>query len=156
MTDVQDTSAELRQRVEKQRFMMLTSADESGALESRPMTVQRFDGWSLWFITQRGNDVAQQSDGSYVNLSAMDGGIQISLSGTGRLSSDVDEKRDLWNRLNEAYAGDAEDPENVILVVDVDRGAYWDSGNAIARVAGLAKAAVSGEPPEGEHGEASV
>lgn len=150
-----DDTKKLQDLFEKQRFVMLTTSEGSGRLVSRPMTVQERDGWTVRFITQAGNDAATQSDGQQVNLAVADGGTYLSLSGTGRVENDLAKKQELWNRLNEAYAGDAEDPENVILEVTVDSGEYWDAGNPIVRVAGLA-AAVIGKRPAGDHGEADV
>lgn len=146
-----DPSQQLRELVEGARFVMLTSTDEAGVLVSRPVTVQEVDGWTVKFIAQQSNDVVAQSSGREVNLSFTDGGSYVSLSGTGSVTADVQEKRDLWNRLNEAYAGEPDDPDNVILAVTAHRGEYWESGNIVSRVVGLAKAAATGEAPGGEH-----
>lgn len=156
MNDQKNTREELRKKVEGQRFFMLTSVAEDGALVSRPMTAQEFDGWTLRFITQASNDVVAESDGKQVNLAAMDGGTYVSLSGSGNVSTSVEDKKELWGRLNEAYAGDAEDPENVVLNIEVSEGTYWDGGNLISRVIGLAKAAITGDAPDGEHGTTKV
>lgn len=155
MTD-ENTARELEKRIDGQRFVMLTTLSAEGALVSRPMTVQERDGWTFRFITQRDNDVVAESEGKDVNLAVMDGGTFVSLSGTGTVTTDVAQKRALWDRLNEAYAGDADDPANVILDITVSGGEYWDGGNPVARVLGLAKAAVTGEAPEGQHGTATV
>lgn len=152
MTDHDEARDALRERVEGQRFMMLTTRTAQGTLTSRPMTVQELDGWTLRFITQESNAVTSESEGQQVNLAVMDGGTYLSLSGTGHVSRDVQKKRELWDRLTEAYGGEPEDPDNVILDVVVDEGEYWDGGNPIARVVGLAKAAITGERPSGEHG----
>ena len=44
----------------------------------------------------------------------------------------------------------------MILEVTVEGGEFWDSGNAVARVVGIAKAAVTGEATEGKHGDVVV
>lgn len=141
----------LHERIEGQRFVMLTTATTEGTLTSRPMTVQELDGWTLRFIAQDSNAVVAESEGKPVSLSIMDGGNYVSLSGTGQVSRDLEKKRQLWSRLEEAYAGEPEDPDNVILDVVVDEGEYWDGGNPVARVVGLAKAALTGERPSGKH-----
>lgn len=156
MTDDATTTEELRKRIAGQRFVMLATNDDSGSIVSRPMTVQELDGWTFRFIAQQDNDVVTQSEGRPVNLAVMDGGTYVSLTGTGRVSRDVEEKRALWGRLNEAYAGEPEDPANVILEVTATGGEYWDGGNPVARVLGLAKAAITGDAPEGKHGTASL
>ena len=146
----------LHERIEGQRFVMLATATAEGTLTSRPMTVQEVDGWTLRFIAQDSNAVVAESEGKPVSLSIMDGGNYVSLSGTGHVSRDVEKKRELWSRLEEAYAGEPEDPDNVILDVVVDEGEYWDGGNPVARVVGLAKAALTGERPSGKHAAVDI
>ncbi len=144
---------ELRKLVAGQRFAMLTTVADDGSLVSRPMTIQENDDWVFRFITQESNEVTAQAEGQQVNLSIMDGGTYLSFSGTGSVDRDLQAKRELWDRLTQAYAGEPEDPENVILDVTVRTGEYWDGGNPVMRVLGLAKAAVTGDPPaSGEHG----
>lgn len=148
---------QLRKLVTGQRFAMLTSLSDNGSLVSRPMTIQETDDWVFRFITQESNEVTAQSEGQQVNLAIMDGGTYISLSGTGSVSRDVTAKRELWDRLTEAYAGEPEDPENVILDVTVSSGEYWDGGNPVVQVLGLAKAAITGEAARtGEHGSVDI
>lgn len=151
MTDQSNDTAALRDLLDKVRFVMLTTIEaEGGALVSRPMTVQEVDErWVVRFICQADNKVAAEADGHQVNLASMDGTRYVSLSGTGRVERDLAKKRELWDRLTEAYAGDAEDPNNVILEVQLAGAEYWDGGNPIVQLAGLAKAALTGERPEG-------
>lgn len=139
--------------VKNQRFVMFTTRSTEGKLVSRPMTIAERENDLFRFVTQDDNDVATQSDGQQVNLSIMDGSIYVSMSGTGRIARSVAKKQELWNRIQEAYAGDAEDPSNVILEVTVETAEYWDGVNQVAALLGLAKAAVTGERPnDGEHG----
>lgn len=156
MDETIDPADALHSRLEGCRFVMLTTVDDHGVLEGRPMTVQALEGWTLRFIAQENNDVVTLSEGKSVGITVMDGGNYLALSGTGSVSRSVAEKQELWNRLNEAYAGDADDPDNVILDVTVDSGAYWDAGNPVARILGLAKAALTGEAPDGRHGEVEL
>ena len=156
MTTPEEHAKTLAEKARKERFYMLASRAEGGALESRPMTVQEVDGWSFRFIAQASDDVIVQSDGEQVNLSVMNGGTYVSLSGVGSVSRDVPKKIELWGRLNEAYAGEPEDPDNVILTIEVHSGAYWDAGSPVTRVLGLAKAALTGEAPSGASGSAAV
>lgn len=139
--------------VKNQRFVMFTTRSANGKLVSRPMTIAEREDDVFRFVTQDGNDVSTESDGQQVNLSIMDGSSYVSMSGTGRIERSVAKKQELWNRIQEAYAGDAKDPSNVILEVNVETAEYWDGGNQVAQLLGLAKAAVTGERPDrGEHG----
>lgn len=136
-----------------QRFVMFTTRSTDGVLTSRPMTIAEREDSVFRFITQGDNDVATEADGQQVNLSIMDGSSYVSMAGTGRVERDLAKKQELWNRIQEAYAGDAEDPNNVILEVTVDSAEYWDGGNQVSTLIGLAKAAVTGERPnDGVHG----
>ena len=74
------------------------------------MTVQEVEGPVLRFVTQADNDVARDGGGKKVSLALVDGGTFASLSGTGHVEADLAKKRELWNRINDAYAGDVEDP----------------------------------------------
>lgn len=155
--DNQQTPAEhldnFNDLVKNQRFVMFTTRSADGALVSRPMTIAEREDDVFRFVTQDDNDVSTESEGQQVNLSIMDGSAYVSMSGTGRLERSVAKKQELWNRIQEAYAGDAEDPSNVILEVTVETAEYWDGGSQVATLLGLAKAAVTGERPDGgEHG----
>lgn len=143
---------ELADLVDKQRFAMFTTLAPGGTLLSRPMTVQERVGWTLRFIAQADNAVTQQAEGQQVNLAFAAGNTYISLSGTCRVERDVALKQELWNRLNEAYAGEPEDPNNIVLEVMVSSGEYWDGGNPVSDLFGLAKAVITGQAPTGEHG----
>ena len=145
----------LENLLKENRFAMLTSVDERGRLVSRPMTVQdRSEDWTLFFVTQRDTDVAQQSDGKQVNLAIVGKGTFVSISGTGHVVNDEAKKKELWNVFNEAYTeGGAENPDNVILAVDAESAEYWDSPNAVANLVGVLKAAATGTRPDGGENE---
>ena len=144
----------VRDMMRQLRTVMLVTSTASGDLVSRPMSIQEADDdWIVRFICQRDNDVATQSDGRPVNLASMDGARYLSLSGTGHVETDPAKKQELWDRITEAYAGRPDDPDNVILEVSISSAEYWDGGNRVARLVGLAKAAVTGDRPEGgRHG----
>lgn len=148
----QDTEREVAELLKGHRFVMLTTL-AGDALVSRPMTVQEVEGRSVRFICQDDNAVTAQSEGKPVNLSVMDGTTYISLEGTGSVERDIAKKKELWDRITEAYAGEPEDPGNVILEITVSGGEYWDGGSSVAQLLGLARAAVTGDRPAGgEHG----
>ena len=142
--------------VKNQRFVMFTTRSAEGKLVSRPMTISERANDLFRFVTQDDNDVTRQSDAEQVNLAVMNGGTYLSLSGTARIERDLAKKQELWNRLTEAYAGEAEDPNNIIIEVTAQTGEYWDAGNPIVRVIGLAKAAITGDAPSGDHGTAHL
>lgn len=146
----------LHRLVEGQRFTMFTTTSPDGRLVSRPMTVQEMDGWLVRFIAQDDSQVTVDSEGRQVNLAFIDGATFVSLSGVGSVDRDVTKKRELWDRLTEAYAGEPDDPANVIVEVQVHAGEFWEGGNPVSRIAGLAKAVVTGQAPDGGHGSVEL
>ncbi len=149
-----DREHTLGQLLDDIRFAMLTTMDDQGRLVSRPMTMQdRDEDWVLYFVTQRGNPVAFQSDGKQVNLAFAGKGAYVSVSGTGSILNDEAKKQELWDAFNEAYTqGGPENPDNVILAVDADTAEYWDTPHGAATLLGVLKAnLLGGRPAEGEN-----
>ncbi|MEL4505992.1 pyridoxamine 5'-phosphate oxidase family protein [Luteococcus sp. H138] len=156
MTTQADHVSKVRDIADSARFAMLTTKDATGALVSRPMTVQEIgDDFTVLFITQRETDVAQQADGSQVNLAFQDGMDFVSIAGRGELRDDRAKLEELWNAANEAFAeGGPEDPSNVILAVRGDTAQFWDSPSKPALAVGLVKSALGrgGRPDGGDSG----
>lgn len=148
-----EKSQDLAEILKGKRFVMYTTVADGGALVSRPMTIQEVEGDTVRFIAQDDNAVTKQSEGKQLNLAIMDGSTYVSLTGSGGVERDLQKKKELWDRLTEAYAGEPEDPNNIILEVTVTGGEYWEGGNPVVELFGLAKAAVTGKRPDsGEHG----
>ena len=140
------------------KFCMLTSLDSEGVLHSRPMTLQEaaFDG-TLWFFAGLHTGVSRETaERSQVNVSFSDPGDHqfVSASGRARLVQDPVKKQALWSPTYKMwFPGGVDDPELVLLAVDVESAEYWDSSNGmVTALFGMIKALVSGESaPIGEH-----
>ncbi len=137
------------------RFVLLTTRDASGALSSRPMTVQQteFDS-TLWFFASRSADfVAEFQRDAEVNVACMDASDSFYLSVSGRASivNDPARARSLWGVMNDAwFPGGPTDPDLALLRVDVERAELWQSDtNRMVQFLRIAKAAATGTPPEG-------
>lgn len=151
--------ATVRRIVEKARFAMLTTVNEQGALEARPMTPQEVgDDFTVLFITTRSSGPAQQADGKPVNLAFADGMDFVSLSGVGEMRDDLAKKKELWNTADDAFAeGGPENPDNVILAVRCESAQYWDSPAAPVALFGMLKSALGkGDPKIGESGTVEI
>lgn len=140
------------------RTCMFTTLGADGALESRPMTTQGkrgdFDG-SLYFVTQRSQDVAQQVEANpRVNLGFAGSGDWVSVQGRARISDDRAMLEKLWSAADDAFTtGGPQNPENVLLVVEPEAAQYWDSPAAPVMLFSMLKAKVTGdEPREGNSG----
>ena len=140
------------------KFAMLTTAEDDGSLRSRPMATQQaeFDG-SLWFFTSTTTaKVGEINRDRHVNVSFADPDKQVyvSASGPGSVVRDRKKAEQLWNPLYKAFFPNGlDDPDLVLLRVDVEIAEYWDSpGGSLARAFRFIKAAATHDPGAmGEH-----
>jgi len=146
-------------RLNKIRFVLLTTRDSSGRLSSRPMTLQQseFDS-TLWFFASRSTDfVDDLQRHAAVNVSCMDAddSFYLSISGRATVVDDPARARSLWSAMNEAWFPQGPtDPDLALLRVDVERAEVWKSDtNRMVQMLRIAKAAAFGTPPRdvGEH-----
>jgi len=65
---------------------------------------------------------------------------------------------ELWNTFAEAWLpGGPDNPEAVLLRVDVDQGEYWDTpGGKVASLLSLAKIRLKGDTYDAEHGQVTT
>jgi len=130
---------------------MLTTVDTEGCLRSRPMQTQQaeFDG-DLWFFTGRDTHKTDEvSRDNHVNLSYAEPGDNryVSVSGTASLVSDQAKIKELWNPLLKAwFPKGVDDPNIVLLKVEVDKAEYWDAPSSkVVQIVGFMKALATGE-----------
>lgn len=148
----------LGELVEKARFEMITTSALDGSLENRPMTIQEFADGVIRFITKRDAVVVQQGDNRQVNVAIAGKSSWVSVSGQGRMVTDPELKKRLWDAGNDIFAdGGPDDPENVVFEVRPDSASYWDSPGAVSTILGMIKAKVTGEKPSvGEQQEVDL
>lgn len=101
-------------------------------LRARPMGIVQkdFDG-TLWFFTSRSSEKVTELDQdnevcvTFANPDAMD---YVSMSGTVSVSTDRNKIEELWNLPTAAfYPQGKDDPDLVLLRIDVEHAEYWDS-----------------------------
>ncbi len=151
--------ASLWKKIRPVKFAMLTCRDTSGDLTSRPMTTvqDQFDG-ALWFFCSRAAPViaALDRDGA-VNLTYAEpkDDLYVSLSGMASIDTHRERREQLWNVMVQAwFPGGIDDPDLLLLRVDVHAAEYWDVQESKAvQLFKLTRAIVSGERPSqlGEH-----
>lgn len=137
--------------VKEERTCMFTSTKADGTIWSRPMAVQAVDDdGTVWFLTfADAEKVSQLAERPEVNLAFASASTWVSASGTGRLVDDLAKKKELWNPFAEAwFEREPEDPDVVLLRVDVTGGEYWDGPHGPARLFGMVKALVARERPD--------
>ncbi len=155
----QDKHADVWDRIKDIRYAMLTTQDADGSLTARPMTTvqKQFDG-SLWFFTSRTSPsaiaIAKQAEVGvqYVDTHA---DVYVSLSGEAMIERDRVRMEGLWSPMVKAwFPGGLDDPDLVMLRVDVYKAEYWDvKESKPVQLFKMARAAVTGNPPLdlGEH-----
>lgn len=139
---------------------MLTTIGPDGALRSVPMARQEVEpSADLWFITARDTrhveDIAARP---HVALTFSGRSSWVAVEGRAQIVDDTAKLRDLWTTFAEAWLpGGPEDPNAVLLRVDVTGGEYWDSpGGRVASLLSLLKTKVTGDTYEADHGTTSL
>ena len=132
-------------------FTMMTTIDDNGELQSRPMSTQKteFDG-SVWFFTyENTHKIEHIKSNRHVNLaySAPDQQTYVSLKGTAQMLKDRRKMEELWSPELKAWFPDELETEGITLIkVAVETAEYWDSTSSmVAHAIGLVKSVVTGE-----------
>ncbi len=131
------------------RFCMLTTIDAGGTFFSRPMTSQQIDDDGVvWFIAARDSRKVEQIGANpHASVTMTGDGSWVSLSGQASVVDDLDQLRELWSTMAEAWLpGGPEDPNAVLVRVDVEGAEYWSSPDSrVATVISLVKSKLTGE-----------
>ena len=138
---------------------MLTTFGPRGP-RSVPMARQEVEpSAELWFITVKDAEhtraVAAEPQVS-LTFSARDSWVAV--YGRAAVVDDRDKLAELWNTFAEAWLpGGPEDPNAVLLRVDVEHGEYWDTpGGKVASLLSFAKTKLTGDTYDSEHGQVDV
>lgn len=164
MSESENTSQDHRKHLDKlieltkdSRFCMLTTVDADGTLISRPMTRQDVDvDLELWFIATRDSrKVAQLRANPSVSVTVATDTSWVSLAGHAEVIDDLGKLKELWNTFAEAWLPEGpEDPNAILLRVDVHGAEYWDNpGGRIATAFSFVKSKVTGQPYDGGENE---
>jgi general stress protein 26 len=126
----------LRELIKDVDIAMLTTATEEG-LVSRPMKTQEveFDG-DLWFFTKKETDKYDEIlNNQDVNVAYV-GKSYVSVRGRAEIVEDLNKKKELWSKVYEKIMQTSYDDPNVILIkVNVEAAEYWEVGNFIKKIA---------------------
>lgn len=132
-------------------FTMMTTIDETGNLQSRPMSTQKteFDGDVYFFTYEDTNKVRHIAANPRINLaySAPDQQTYVSLKGAAQTSRDRQKMEELWSPELRAWFPDGLDTPGIILIkVAVETAEYWDSrSSVVAHAIGLVKSTITGK-----------
>lgn len=145
------------------RFCMLSHRHTDGTLHSHPLTTQNKDlgeDGCLYFFVSRSSEVGQrlQQDGN-VNLAYanVEKDTWVSVTGTARISEDMQKKKELFNVMAKAwFPGGVDDPNLELVEVKIEEAEYWNvKENKLLQLLKMGKAAATGTRPKGmgEHAE---
>jgi general stress protein 26 len=154
MTDTDDQQ-KLVDLMNDMPIAMLTTFGTEGP-RSVPMARQEVDpGAEMWFIAARDTQhvrAIQQEPRVALTFSSRDAWVAV--SGTASVVDDVALLKELWNTFAEAWLpGGPEDPNAVLLRVDVTQGEYWDTpGGKVASLLSFVKTKLTGDTFDADHG----
>jgi general stress protein 26 len=145
------------ERFSKARFVMLTTHDEDGGLYSCPMTLQQASDGALWFFTSTSTPTARAVErDSRAGVAVIDDDdFFASVYGSASLVADRAKIRELWNPMVKAwFPQGVEDPQLVLLRLDIERGEYWDTDqSSLLKMFEIGKALATHSTPDiGEKG----
>lgn len=140
--------------------MLATNAIDG--LRARPMEARpdREDE-VIWFLTDRRglkDDEAKAHPNVCLCFICSDENVYLSLSGRASVKRDPERARSLWNKKQEAWWDGPDDPNLLVMRVDLIRAEIWD-GPASSAVAAFefAKARATGHKPDlGENRKKTV
>lgn len=136
-----------------QRVAMLTLAEPSGRLSSRPMTALELDAsGAFWMFTSK-KTLAHLFEGGasrQVNFAFADisNSTYVSIEGNARLVDDQARKNELWTSMARPYfPGGVDDPELIVLTIRTERAEIWDSpDSSIVRTIAMAASIAVARP----------
>ncbi|MFP8943636.1 pyridoxamine 5'-phosphate oxidase family protein [Streptomyces fenghuangensis] len=151
-------SDERKKLVELMRGMpiaMMTTYGPDGP-HSFPMARQEVDpGAELWFITSRDTrHVRDIGTDPRVSLTFSSRDSWVAMTGRAQVIDDRAKLGELWNTFAEAWLpGGPENPDAVLLRVDVERAEYWDTpGGKVSSLISFAKTKLTGDTFDADHG----
>ncbi len=155
MTSQDQDLAHLVELMGEMPIAMFTTFGQEGA-RSVPMSRQQVDpDAEMWFISAR--DTAHTralAHDSTVALTFSSRDAWVAMTGRAVVVDDLEKLRELWNTFAEAWLpGGPEDPNAVLIRVDVDRAEYWDTpGGKVASLLSFVKVKLTGDTFDADHG----
>jgi general stress protein 26 len=135
-------------------FTMMTTVDEAGELQSRPMSTQKaeFDGDVYFFTFDDSSKIKHIKANPRVNLaySQPEKMNFVSLKGDAEISKDRAKMEELWSPELKAWFPEGLNTPGITLIkVSVKSAEYWDSPSSfVAHIVGLVKSTLTGKSPQ--------
>ena len=155
MTEQQGDRDHLVRLMEDMPIAMFTTFGPEGP-RTIPMARQEVEpDAEMWFITARSTQHTHAiATDPRVALSFSSRDAWVALTGRAEVVDDSDKLAELWNTFAEAWLpGGPENPDAVLLRVDVEQAEYWDTpGGKVASLISFAKTKLTGETYDADHG----
>jgi general stress protein 26 len=133
---------------------MLVTVDQSGRPKSRPFHIASAEEQTgeVWFLTSQSGKVAEEVEvqPEVLLVCQNENSAYLSLRGEARVVEDKARVKELWNEAYKVwFPGGSEDPEIVLIAVNLTGAEYWDNRgmNKLDYLFEAAKAYVKGEKP---------
>ncbi len=145
----------LGELIEDMTVAMLTTFNDAGLLDSKPMSPLEMDSEGhIWFFTE--HDVTKSVHLSTANLafSNESNGTYVSLSGRGEIHKNRDDIHRLWTVFAKPWFPDGPDSPNLALLKFIPATAeYWDAPhNKTIRLFSMAASIIASKPVNmGDH-----
>ena len=145
----------LGELIEDMSVAMLTTFNNAGLLDSRPMAPLEIDSdGAVWFFTEQDSSKSSHLSTANLAFSNPSVGTYVSLSGRGEIHKDKDQIHRLWTVFAKPWFPDGPDSPNLVLLKFIPNTAeYWDAPHSkTVRLFSLAASIVSGKPVNmGDH-----
>lgn len=143
----------VRELIKKIGFVMLVTADEDGALHSRPMAVMGVENDKVWFFTDVNSPKTLEIGRDHDVLLACanpSGQAFVSVTGRAKVMQDEAKQKELWTEASRLWFPKGHKSENLALIeVEMLGAEYWDSpGSKVLFAYGYVKALVAGKTPD--------
>lgn len=143
----------LKEKIKDVRMAMLTTMDENGNHNARPMSTQELgEQGTIWFLTSADSDkVKEITKNPNVGLSYADPGseLYVSVSGKAKITNDRALIKKFWNPFYKAWFESEEDPNIRVIEIEPSAAEYWDTkGGKMMSLISMAMSAVTGKDLE--------
>ncbi|GAA4364947.1 pyridoxamine 5'-phosphate oxidase family protein [Nocardioides caricicola] len=153
-----DDTKKLVDLLEDMPIGMLTTFGPEGP-RSIPMARQEVEPTAeLWFITVKDSAHSRAIAAEpRVSLTFTARDSWVAVYGRATLVDDREKLAELWTTFAEAWLpGGVDDPNAVLLRVDVESGEYWDTpGGKVASLLSFVKTKLTGDTYDADHGTVS-
>ena len=150
-----DEMRQLCKLIEPMSVAMLTTLDDDGRMESRPMSpLEMDDSGAIWFFTDLRSSKAEHLGVLNLGFTDSKDATYVSVSGRGELHAARADIERLWTEFARPwFPGGVESPHLGLLKVVPETAEYWDAPNSkMVRMLAIAASVVARRPiGMGEH-----